>query len=183
MDINVFAASAAVLLVLIFGWMSYKYEVKQKIPDISQFPFNEATGKERSFVNKTGDSSLWTEGARRKAIAKAYKPSWCCGVTKVIKETQHTTGSTSGVVEAYFLSAFGRFSTDVCTDIVYDGSGDGGCILDGNVDNGCADQCTEIVYDGNVDNGCAEQCEEVVYDGNIQEDSLEANATTFCEDK
>jgi hypothetical protein len=157
MDINVAAASVAVIFILIFGWMSYKYEDKPKIPDISRFPFNQATGKERSFVNKTGDSSVWTESTRRTAIAKAYRPDWCCGA-KVIKETQHTTGSTSGVVEAYFLSSFGRICTEICSDIIYDGNADDGCIMDGNINT--EECCEEIVYDGNDDGEC-------VLDGNI----------------
>ena len=130
-DISFVAATLSLTLIFIFAWYSYKAEPVIEIPDISRFPFNEATGKERSFVNKTSDTSLWIEGARRKAIAKAYKPDWCCGVTKTIKETQHTTGSTSGVVEAYFLSAFGRICPDPCQEIIYSGN-DGGCILDGS---------------------------------------------------
>ena len=136
-DISFVAATISLTLIFIFGWYSYKAEPTIVIPDISRFPFNESTGKERSFVNKTSDTSLWTESTRRKAIAKAYKPDWCCG-SKPIKETQHTTGSTSGVVEAYFLSAFGRICPDVCTDVIY--SGDGGCVLDGS---------GSVILDGN----------------------------------
>ena len=94
--ISFIAATLSLTLIFIFGWYSYKAEPVIQIPDISRFPFNEATGKERSFVNKTGDSSMWIESTRRTAIAKAYRPDWCCGA-KPIKETQHTTGSTSGV--------------------------------------------------------------------------------------
>lgn len=138
MNLSVIAAGVTITIILIFGWMSYKYESKLKPPDISRFPFNEATGKERSFVNKTGDSSVWTETVRRSVIGKAYRPDWCCG-TKPIKETQYTTGSTSGVVEAYFLSAFGRICPDLCEEIIYSGN-DGGCVLDGN---------GSVILDGN----------------------------------
>jgi uncharacterized protein involved in type VI secretion and phage assembly len=113
-DISFVAATISLTLIFIFGWYSYKAEPKIDIPDISRFPFNEATGKERSFVNKERDASLWIEATRRKAIAKAYRPDWLCGSQKVIRETQHTTGSTSGVVEAYFLSAFGRICPEMC---------------------------------------------------------------------
>lgn len=130
-DISFVAATLSLTLIFIFGWYSYKAEPVIVIPDISRFPFNEATGKERSFVNKTSDTSLWIEGTRRKAIAKAYRPDWCCGVTKPIKESTHTTGSTSGVVEAYFLSAFGRICPDPCEEVIYSGN-DGGCVLDGS---------------------------------------------------
>ena len=99
-DISFIAATLSLTLIFIFGWYSYKAEPVIEIPDISRFPFNESTGKERSFVNKTSDTSLWIESTRRKAIGKAYRPTWECGIQKTIKETQHTTGSTSGVVEA-----------------------------------------------------------------------------------
>lgn len=130
-DISFVAATISLTLIFIFGWYSYKAEPVIEIPDISRFPFNESTGKERSFVNKTSDTSLWIEGARRKAIAKAYKPDWCCGVAKPIKESTHTKGSTSGVVEAYFLSAFGRICPDPCEELIYSGNDDG-CVFDGS---------------------------------------------------
>ena len=82
-------------------------------------------------MNKTSDTSLWTESTRRKVIGKTYRPTWECGVQKTIKETTHTTGSTSGVVEAYFLSAFGRICPPVCDEIIYTDN-DGGPIFDGN---------------------------------------------------
>jgi len=138
MNISIIAAGITLTVILIFGFLSYKAEVIQPIPDISRFPFNQATGKERSFVNKTGDSSVWTESTRRSAIAKAYRPDDCCG-GKIIKETQHTTGTTSGAVEAFILSGYGRICPPVCDEIIYDGSGSN-CIFDGNGD---------IIYDGN----------------------------------
>ena len=175
MNINIAAASLAAILILIFGWITYKYEDNPNIPDISKFPFNQPTGKERSFVNKTGDSSLWIEGSRRRVIAQTYKPDWCHGA-KTIKETQHTTGSTSGVVEAYFISGFGRCCPEVCCpEIVYNGNVDNGCddacdevIYDGNCgDKGCDNACDEVIYDGNCgDKGCDNACDEVIYDGN-----------------
>ncbi len=168
MNLSIIAAGITLTVILIFGFLSYKAEAIQKIPDISRFPFNQATGKERSFVNKTGDSSAWIESARRMAIAKAYRPDYCCG-GKTIKETQHTTGTTGGAVEAFILSGYGRICADVCEQIVYDGSGDK-CIYDGNV-SGCPDACDEVIYDGSggdcvLDGGNnTNNCDEVVYDG------------------
>lgn len=138
MNLSVIAAGVTITLILIFGWMSYKYESKPKPPDISRFPFYQPTGKERSLGSKTGDSSMWTETVRRSTIGKAYRPDWCCGA-KTIKETQYTTGSTSGVVEAYFLSSFGRICADPCEEVIYSGN-DGGCVLDGN---------GSVILDGN----------------------------------
>ena len=54
----------------------------------------------------------------------------------------YTTGTTSGVVEALFLSAFGRICPDICGDIVYDGNNSIGCVMDGNTNDGC-------IIDGN----------------------------------
>jgi len=156
MNLSIIAIGVTVISILIFAWFSYKYESKPEPPDISRFPFNQSTGKERSFVNKTGDSSMWTESARRIAIGKAYRPDWC-GTGKKIRETKHTTGTTSGVVEALFLSAFGRICPDICADIVYDGNNSIGCVMDGNTNDGCIidgnknDNCEEFVYDGNYD--------------------------------
>jgi hypothetical protein len=139
-DISFIAATISLTLIFIFGWYSYKAEPTIVIPDISRFPFNEATGKERSFVNKERDASLWIEATRRKAIAKAYRPTLECGIQKTIKETKYTTGSTSGALEAYILSNFGRICPIVCDEIVYTDN-DGGPIFDGNGTN---------ILDGNI---------------------------------
>ena len=56
-DLSFVAATLSMTILLIFGWYSYKAEPVIVIPDISRFPFNESTGKERSFVNKTSDTS------------------------------------------------------------------------------------------------------------------------------
>jgi len=139
-DISFVAATLTFTLIFIFGWYSYKVEPVAKIPDMSALPFNIFTGKQRSFVKKTGDTSLWIESTRRKAIAKAYRPDPICGITKTIKETQYTTGSVSGYLEAFILSGYGRICPDPCTEIIYDDN-DGGPILDGSGSD---------ILDGNV---------------------------------
>lgn len=101
--------------------------------------FNESTGKDRKFMNKTRDTSLWIQSVRRRAIAQAYIPNACTGTTKSIKETQHTSGSTSGIVEARFLSSFGRICVGIRTEVVYYDKDDG-CVLDGS---------GSIILDGN----------------------------------
>ena len=83
-DISFIAATISLTLIFIFGWYSYKAEPTIVIPDISRFPFNESTGKERSFVNKTSDTSLWIESTRRKVIGKTYRPTWECGIQKTM---------------------------------------------------------------------------------------------------
>jgi len=143
MNLSVIAAGITLTLILIFGFLSYKAEPVYIIPDISRFPFNQATGKERSFVNKNGDTSLWTESRRRIAIASNYR----CG-SNIIRESRTASGSSTGAVEAYILSNFGRLCPGACTccnqvcdlsampgcpDTILDGNDDG-CILDGNDD-------------------------------------------------
>jgi hypothetical protein len=95
---------------------------------------NEGTSKDPKFLNKMSDTSLWIASVRRQAIARAYTPDVCSGVSKSIKETNHTSGSTSGVVEARFLSSFGRICFRVPVETIYYNKEDG-CILDGSGSN------------------------------------------------
>ena len=131
MTINLITLVISALILGVAGYFSYNPKPEVKIPNMRDFPFNQSTGKEKLIQSKTGDASLYTETARRKAIASAYLPTWCCP-TKVVKESTHTKGTTSGAVEAHILSAFGRIvNCNTCDEIVYDGN-DGECILDGN---------------------------------------------------
>ena len=141
MTINLITLIVSATILLVAGYFSYNPKPVQKIPNMMDLPFNQSTGKERSIQSKTGDASLFTETSRRKVIAAGYRPDWCCG-TKVIKESTHTKGTTSGAVEAFILSGFGRIvNCNTCDEIVYDGDG-GECILDGNN--------SDFVVDGNV---------------------------------
>jgi hypothetical protein len=132
MTINLITMIVSALILGIAGYFSYKPKVEVVLPNMRDFPFNQSTGKEKLIQSKTGDASLYTETARRKAIASAYRPNWCCP-TKVIKESTHTTGTASGAVEAFILSGFGRIvDCNTCDEIVYDGNS-GECLIDGNV--------------------------------------------------
>ena len=132
MTINLITLIVSALVLGVAGYFSYKPKEVQKMPNMRDFPFNQSTGKEKLIQSKTGDASLYTETSRRKAIASAYRPNWCCP-TKTIKETQHTTGTASGAVEAFILSGFGRIvNCNTCDEIVYDGNA-GECLIDGNV--------------------------------------------------
>ena len=132
MTINLITLIVSATILLVAGYFSYNPKPEFKIPNMRDFPFNQSTGKEKLIQSKTGDASLYTETTRRKAIASAYRPDWCCP-TKVIKESTHTKGTTSGAVEAHILSAFGRIvNCNICDEIIYDGDG-GECVIDGNV--------------------------------------------------
>jgi hypothetical protein len=141
MTINLITLIVSALILGIAGYFSYNPKPEVKLPNMRDFPFNQSTSKEKLIQSKTGDASLYTETARRKVIASAYRPDWCCP-TKVIKESTHTKGTTSGAVEAFILSGFGRIiNCNTCDEIVYDGN-DGECILDGNN--------PDFAIDGNV---------------------------------
>jgi len=132
MTINLITLIVSALVLGVAGYFSYKPKEVQKMPNMMDFPFNQSTGKEKLIQSKTGDASLYTETSRRKVIASTYRPDWCCGA-KVIKESTHTKGTTSGAVEAFILSGFGRIvNCNTCDEIVYDGNG-GECVIDGNV--------------------------------------------------
>lgn len=95
----------------------------------TNFPWNQSTGKERSFVNKQGDASLYIEGQRRRAIQGSGRlnPSG-------IKESTYQVGSTTGALETFLI-------TGICPplptyDVIYDGGthGDEFCPYDGSGD-------------------------------------------------
>ena len=122
----------SILVLGIAGYVSYNPKKEIKMPNMQDFPFNQSTGKEKLIQSKTGDASLYTETSRRKVIAAAYRPNWCCP-TKTIQESTHTKGTASGAVEAFILSGFGRIvNCNTCDEIVYDGNG-GECLIDGNL--------------------------------------------------
>ena len=74
----------------------------EQIPDIPGFLVPISTGKERSTSSGNRDASMYTQSVRRKATVDGF---WASG--GVMRETTHTTGFTTGVVEVYELS-------DVC---------------------------------------------------------------------
>ena len=76
-----------------------------QVPDVPGFLVPISTGKERVTSNGNRDASMYTQYVRRKSTIDGF---WASG--RVMKETTHTTGFTTGVVEVYNLS-------DVCVRI------------------------------------------------------------------
>jgi hypothetical protein len=74
----------------------------EQIHDIPGFLVPISTGKERVTSSGNRDASMYTQSVRRRATVNGF---WASG--RVMKETTHTTGFTTGVVEVYELS-------DVC---------------------------------------------------------------------
>lgn len=98
---------SAFFLTFLF-YTSYQHSrlpVLDQVPNVPGFLVPISTGKERVTSSGNRDASMYTQSVRRKATVDGF---WASGRT--MKETTHTTGFTTGVVEVYDL-------TDVCVRI------------------------------------------------------------------
>jgi hypothetical protein len=82
-----------------------KLPALDQVPDVPGFLVPISTGKERVTSGGNRDASMYTQRVRRKATVDGF---WASG--RVMKETTHTKGFTTGVVEVYELS-------DVCVRV------------------------------------------------------------------
>jgi hypothetical protein len=108
-----------------------------QVPDVPGFLVPISTGKERVTSSGNRDASMYTQYVRRKSIIDGH---WASG--RVMKETTHTTGFTTGVVEVYEL-------TDVCVRICKRAEAVCVAILDGG--DAMAEYCQ--VWDGGDGSG------------------------------
>ena len=95
----------ATFFVAFLCYTSYHQSLKhpyEQIPDVPKFLVPVSTGKQRNLGGGNRDASMYTQSVRRKATVDGYY-----GSGRVMKETTHTTGSSTGVVEVFVLS-------DVC---------------------------------------------------------------------
>lgn len=76
-----------------------------QVPDVPGFLVPIPTGKERVTSSGNRDASMYTQRVRRTATVNGF---WASG--RVMKETTHTTGFTTGVVEVYEMS-------DICVRV------------------------------------------------------------------
>jgi hypothetical protein len=76
-----------------------KLPVLDQVPNVPGFLVPISTGKERVTSSGNRDASMYTQSVRRKATIDGF---WASG--RVMKETTHTTGFSTGVVEVYELS-------------------------------------------------------------------------------
>jgi len=104
-----------------------------QVPDVPGFLVPISTGKERVTSSGNRDASMYTQYVRRKSTIDGF---WASG--RVMKETTHTTGFTTGVVEVYGLS-------DVCVRVCQKAAAVCSAILDGG--DAMAEYCQ--VWDGN----------------------------------
>jgi hypothetical protein len=104
-----------------------------QVPDVPGFLVPISTGKDRITSNGNRDASMYTQYVRRKSTIDGFLASG-----RVMKETTHTTGFTTGVVEVYSLTGISvgvfKKAAAVCA-----------AILDGG--DAMAEYCQ--VWDGN----------------------------------
>lgn len=110
-----------------------KLPVIDQVPNVPGFLVPISTGKERVTSSGNRDASMYTQFVRRKATVDGF---WASG--GVMKETTHTTGFSTGVVEVYELS-------DVCVRVCNAAAAVCSAILDGG--DAMAEYCE--VWDGN----------------------------------
>lgn len=94
MDINTILVIGFASL---FGYLVYKSLIPKHSLTPQRFGLLVAqdTGKTKHNQSKTGDASLFIQKVRRKAIKYSGTP---------IKETHTQLGSTTGVIETYFVN-------------------------------------------------------------------------------
>jgi len=113
-----------------------------QVPDIPGFLVSTSTGKDRITSNGNRDASMYTQYVRRKSTIDGFLASG-----RVMKETTHTTGFTTGVVEVYSLTGISvgvfKKAAAVCSAIldggdamaeycqVWDGGDGSGVVADG----------------------------------------------------
>jgi hypothetical protein len=117
------------------SYQQSKRPVLDQIPNVPGFLVPVSTGKERTTGSGNRDASMYTQYVRRKATVDGH---WASGRT--MRETTHTTGFTTGVVEVFELS-------DVCVRVCKQVAGICATILDGG--DAMAEYCP--IYDGNGD--------------------------------
>jgi len=109
-----------------------KLPVLDQVPDVPGFLVPISTGKERVTSSGNRDASMYTQYVRRKSTIDGF---WASG--RVMKETTHTSGFTTGVVEVYEL-------TDVCVRVCQRAAAVCAAVLDGG--DAMAEYCQ--VWDG-----------------------------------
>jgi hypothetical protein len=126
---------ASALMALVIMNLVYQSHLNTPLPpQVHTFPPPISTGKERSFSSGR-DASMFTQQVRRQAIVNGHYGS----PKLVLRESNHTSGFTNGVLEIYSISGLCQ---RVCAAVV-----DAVCspVLDGG--NAATENCE--VLDGN----------------------------------
>ena len=140
----------ATLFISFLFYNAYETSKKPMIPDMPGFLVPQQVGKQRNLGGSSRDASMFTEGTRRRAViyGKIGSPN------KVMRESTHTTGFSTGVVDMSLTGICERICEKIYISVVDGGDAnyEGEDVLDGN-DDGMP------LEGGNACNGC-----EVPYD-------------------
>ena len=136
LNIN-FLASALMALIVANLFVQAQANAPQA-PEVHLFPPPLSVGKQRSFSSGR-DASMFTQQVRRQAVVNGFYGS----PALVLRESNHTSGFTNGVLELYSITGICHRIFKTVVSNVYDGgtasdeyavhldgSGGGGTVLD-----------------------------------------------------
>jgi hypothetical protein len=143
MDLNTISLGFLSLPILYLAFLYFTLP-SAVVPEKPKFLWGEQIGRTRSIQSKNGDASMATELTRRRTIQVAGQDS-----PSKIKETRTSSGSGTGAIESFFLTAICPAFCKICKD--YDIIFDGGYI-DSEFCPVLNDEDGSIVYDaGGID--------------------------------
>jgi len=122
------------LLLTFVVWIGYQSTLPEHSKPGPSLPLPVSVGKER-FTGRTRDASSYTQTLRRKAVVSGSYGNPC----HVLRETNHTSGFTNGVLEMYSISGLCEAACQVVAEQVcdvYDGAFSGNeepIVLDGGM--------------------------------------------------
>lgn len=103
------------LLLTFIVWIGYQSTLPEHTKPGPSLPVPVSVGKER-FTGRTRDASTFTQTLRRKAVVSGHYGNPC----HVLRETNHTSGFTNGVLELYSLSGLCEAACKTAADVVCD---------------------------------------------------------------
>jgi hypothetical protein len=143
MDLNTISLGFLSLPILYLAFLYFTLP-SAVVPEKPKFLWGEQVGRTKSIQSKNGDASMATELTRRRTIQVAGQ-----GSPSKIKETRTSSGSGTGAIESFFLTAICPAFCKICKD--YDIIFDGGYI-DSEFCPVLNDEDGSIVYDaGGID--------------------------------
>lgn len=105
----------ATLLLTFVLWIGYQSTLPEHSKPGPSLPLPVSMGKER-FTGRTRDASTYTQTLRRKAVVSGSYGNPC----HVLRETNHTSGFTNGVLELYSISGLCEAACAVAAEQVCD---------------------------------------------------------------
>lgn len=117
MDLNTISVGLLSMPLLYLLYLYFTLPVTL-VPEKPRFLWGEQVGKSKFIQSKNGDASMATEMTRRRAIQMVGQQS-----PSKIKETRTSSGSGTGAIESFFLTAICPAFCKICKDydILFDG--------------------------------------------------------------